>query len=91
MMTFMVMTTMMYMNEVERIQQIRDDMCARGEPLHISDVNELTLAITKEDGRIRTLYKTGWITSDEKAKLIARLRRLTRRTYALSDIDWVIV
>ena len=82
---------MMYMQEVERIQQIREDMYARGEPLYTRDVQELISAITKEDGRIRKLYKTGWITSDEKAKLIARLRRLTRRTYALSDIDWVIV
>lgn len=82
---------MMYMDEVERIQQIREDMYARGEPLYPRDVQELTSAITKEDRRIRTLYKNGFITSDEKAKLIARLRRLTRRTYALSDIDWVIV
>jgi len=81
---------MMYLDEVDRIKRIREDMVARGEPLYTLDMNHITHAIRNERNRVDALYQNGWITGDEKAKLNARLRRLQRRSYALADIGWVM-
>lgn len=78
---------MLYMQEVERIKHIREDMIARGEPLYTCDVKDIYQAISDAYRRIERLHKGGWITSSEKAKLKARLMRIRRRTYALADIE----
>lgn len=76
---------MMYLSEVDRIKHIREDMVARGEPLY--SYKEVLMNIDKEWEYIVKLYRMGFVTSDEKAKLKGRLSRLRRRAYALTDID----